>query len=385
MENQEQSGFKEMITHVISDVAKAVCERPGESRQQQIARTQAAARMVLNLRPRDVLEAMLSGQSVMLHAVLADSIHDSLLGEIDVMRRGTRSNIVALNRAFHMNINRLDQCQRRPSQGTREASEGAVARDAGGPLGHVPQAEVRREGASRMGHSPDGALPGEPLPNVLMPNVLMPNGVLSSGVLPTGGLCDGLLPRGTLPCGTLPGGALQGRAFRRALQRETSQREARQREAAHKEATQKEASQREVFQRTSGHGEVPRQSGAIALPLVDATLARPQPGFSRPVEAAAQKPVAPASPPLANGSARYHPSPEQIAACQANPEAMAALAAGDAGRFARAMGVQHPSEAYLAAAAGLRLAVERQMVNAQPAPSQTNPQTQAGSAEGQPR
>jgi hypothetical protein len=375
MENQEQSGFREMITHVISDVAKAVCERPGESRQQKIARTQAAARMVLNLRPRDVLETMLSGQSVMLHAVLADSVHDSLLGEIDVMRRGTRSNIVALNRAFHMNINRLDQCQRRPSQGTREASEGAVAPDAGGTLGHVPQAEVCRDLASGMGHSPDRALPGEPLPNGMLPN----------GVLSTGGSRDGLLPRGTLP-----GGALQGRAFRRALERETSQREARQREAARKETAQKEAtqrvaSQREAFQRSSGHGEVPRQSGAIALPFVDATSAQPQPGFSRPVEAAAQKPVAPASPPLTNGSTPYHPSPEQIAACQANPEAMAALATGDAGRFARAMGVQHPSEAYLAAAAGLGLPVERPMVRAQPAPSQTNPQTQAGPAEGQSR
>jgi hypothetical protein len=358
MENQEQSGFKEMITHVISDVAKAVCERPGESRQQQIARTQAATRMVLNLRPRDVLETMLSGQSVMLHAVLADSIRDSLLGEIDVMRRGTRSNIVALNRAFHMNINRLDQCQRRPSQGTREASEGAGAPNAGGPLGHVPQAEVCRDGVSRMGHSPDEALPGEHLPNGVLAS-----GVLASGGSPTGGLRDELLP-----CGTLPGGALQA-----------------QKEATRKEAIQKEASQREAFQRTSGHGEVPRQSGAIALPLVDATLAQPQPGFSRPADAAGQKPVAPASPPLANGSARYRPSPEQIAACQANPEAMAALAAGDAGRFARAMGVQHPSEAYLAAAAGLGLAVARPMERAQPAPSQTNPQTQAGSAEGQPR
>jgi len=33
------------------------------------------------------------------------------------------------------------------------------------------------------------------------------------------------------------------------------------------------------------------------------------------------------------------PSPEQIDACRANPEAMEALEAGDAERFARAMGV----------------------------------------------
>jgi hypothetical protein len=44
------------------------------------------------------------------------------------------------------------------------------------------------------------------------------------------------------------------------------------------------------------------------------------------------------------------PSPEQIAACRDNPEAMAALDAADPARFARAQGVEHPSEAYVAAA-----------------------------------
>jgi hypothetical protein len=44
-------------------------------------------------------------------------------------------------------------------------------------------------------------------------------------------------------------------------------------------------------------------------------------------------------------------SPEAIAACEANPEAVAALNARDPARFARAMGVNQPSEAYLAAAA----------------------------------
>jgi hypothetical protein len=45
-------------------------------------------------------------------------------------------------------------------------------------------------------------------------------------------------------------------------------------------------------------------------------------------------------------------TPEVIAACQASPEVMAALDSGDAERFARAMGIKQPSDAFLAAAAG---------------------------------
>jgi hypothetical protein len=41
---------------------------------------------------------------------------------------------------------------------------------------------------------------------------------------------------------------------------------------------------------------------------------------------------------------------EAIGKCQANPEAMTALAAGDPVRFARALGIDQPGEAFLAAA-----------------------------------
>jgi hypothetical protein len=44
------------------------------------------------------------------------------------------------------------------------------------------------------------------------------------------------------------------------------------------------------------------------------------------------------------------PSPEAIAACNANQDAMTALTSGDPAGFARALGIAHPSEAFLAAA-----------------------------------
>jgi hypothetical protein len=64
----------------------------------------------------------------------------------------------------------------------------------------------------------------------------------------------------------------------------------------------------------------------------------------------AQTRSVPASPHAAQIAALYSPSPEAMAARQANPEAMDALQSGDATGFARAMGIEHPCEAFLAAA-----------------------------------
>src|SRR5882757_7389802 len=111
MDPQPQFGFKELFTHVIGDVAKAVCERPNESKQHQFMRTQAAIHMILDLQPRDMIEAMLSGHTVMFHALVTDSIHDTLQGQVDTMRRPTRANIVALDKAFHTNLSRLEHYQ----------------------------------------------------------------------------------------------------------------------------------------------------------------------------------------------------------------------------------------------------------------------------------
>src|SRR6266567_1354651 len=114
--------FKQLFTHVIADMAKALCERPNESKEQRFVRVQAVTQMILGLLPRDVIEAMLAGHVVMFHDLITDSIHDTLQGQIDTMRRATRVNIVALNRAFHMNQEKLVHYQLRPSQGIREAT-----------------------------------------------------------------------------------------------------------------------------------------------------------------------------------------------------------------------------------------------------------------------
>src|SRR3954470_24415410 len=114
--------FKALISHIIADMARALCERPNESKEQRFVRVQAATQMILGLLPRDVIEVMLAGHTVMFHDLITNSIHDTLQGQIDTMRRATRANIVALNRAFHMNLEKLAHYQLRPSQGTVEAT-----------------------------------------------------------------------------------------------------------------------------------------------------------------------------------------------------------------------------------------------------------------------
>jgi DNA-binding FadR family transcriptional regulator len=78
------------------------------------------------------------------------------------------------------------------------------------------------------------------------------------------------------------------------------------------------------------------------------------------------EPVAAEEEPLMEATLVFHPSAAAIAACRANPEAMAALDAGDPERFARAMGLDAPSDAYLAAAGAEGSVFDRRVVGGRP-------------------
>ncbi len=120
MDSRPAFGFNELFTHIIGDIAKAVCERNGETRDQQSARSQAAVHTIMGFLPRDVIEAMLAGHCLMFHELMLDSVRDTLRGEIDTMRRATRTNIVAMDKAFGNNLARLECYQNRPSEGRRD-------------------------------------------------------------------------------------------------------------------------------------------------------------------------------------------------------------------------------------------------------------------------
>ncbi len=248
-------GFKELFTFMIGDMGKAVCERKGETKQQQFTRSQVVVDMILGLRPRDVLEAMLAGHSVMFHEVIVDSVHDTLRGELDTMRRGTRSNLVAMNKAFTANLDRLERCQSRPSQGSREGSRDVPEVRPAETIAQTPIAEQTPRPADQ---APPDATRAQAAPvNVPPANV----------------------PPANVPPANVPPAPAETR-------------------------------------------EAPPMPEPDPLPLY-----------------------------LREEVIDFRPSPETIAACRANPEAMAALEAGDPERFARAMGVDMPREDFLAAAA----------------------------------
>jgi hypothetical protein len=206
MNAQPDFGFKELFSHVVGDMAKAICERNGETKEQGFTRSRAAVHMIMGFLPRDVIEAMLSGHCVMFHELMADSVRDTLRGEADTTRRATRNSIIAMDKAFGNNLTRLERYRLRPSEGRRDTAEDALTDVQAVVPTHAPQGEAA---------------------------------------------------------------------------------------------------------------------------------------------AASESEASPAAPFAARD---FIPSPEAIAACRANPEAMAALDRGDFERFARAMGIDQPSEAYLAAA-----------------------------------
>lgn len=127
MDTQSDFGFKALLTHIVGDMAQAVCERNGESQQQKFNRLQAAAHTIMGFLPRDVIETMLAGHCVMIHEVMTNSIRDTLRGQMDSYRRTTRANLVALDKCFGTNLERLEHYRTRPSQGRRDEPDALPA------------------------------------------------------------------------------------------------------------------------------------------------------------------------------------------------------------------------------------------------------------------
>ena len=116
MHAQQPFVTKDIMDHVIDEMANAISQRPDEGPQHKAVRARVATAMLEDLGPRDAAQVMLAGHCVMFHAVLIDSFRETLRGEMDTMRRGTRSNLVAMNKSFHINLDRLDQYQTRAAK-----------------------------------------------------------------------------------------------------------------------------------------------------------------------------------------------------------------------------------------------------------------------------
>jgi hypothetical protein len=81
-------------------VARALCDRPGDSAAQRDSRTSQMVHTTLGFAPRDGLEYMLSTLAVGHFHLILDSMHDVFHGQLDLMKAKTKAGIVALDRAM---------------------------------------------------------------------------------------------------------------------------------------------------------------------------------------------------------------------------------------------------------------------------------------------
>ena len=108
MQTAARSGEADPISHIITRTAAALSRRPGETQQQQQARAHTAATTIRQFQPRDVIEAMLAGHSVMFHCLMVDAVEDmTARGEPDVETNAASPGLIALNNAFHRNLDRF--------------------------------------------------------------------------------------------------------------------------------------------------------------------------------------------------------------------------------------------------------------------------------------
>ena len=105
-----------LLATIIDGIANAVCERPGESLQQRATRIRAASETIRAFQPGDAIQAMLAGHCLMFHELIVDSVLHTLRGEPDTARRATRSNIVAMDKAFGNNLTRLERAKTRDAE-----------------------------------------------------------------------------------------------------------------------------------------------------------------------------------------------------------------------------------------------------------------------------
>jgi hypothetical protein len=120
MDPQPSFGPRQLLSHVINDMAWALCQRPDEPQPRQLARAQAAAESILTFQPGDAIEAMIAGHCVMFHELIVDGVQNTLRGEPEATRRATRSGIVAMDKAFGANLVRLEKYRARQAATTED-------------------------------------------------------------------------------------------------------------------------------------------------------------------------------------------------------------------------------------------------------------------------
>src|ERR1700722_18432002 len=139
---------QQLANEMLQIVARALCERPGDSIAQRDSRTLQMVLSVLGFVPRDGLEYMLSSMAVGHFHLILDSMRDVFHGQDDKLKEKTKTTIVALNRAMLETVRemRLEQkrlVDRSAEAPRREEAEAEAVMPAASP--EVPPGRSRVE------------------------------------------------------------------------------------------------------------------------------------------------------------------------------------------------------------------------------------------------
>ena len=126
MTAQPAYSLRKALSHIVGDMARALAERRDETTAVRVARTNAAVHMILGFMPRDVIETVLAGHCVMFHEMIVDGVRGMFLSETAATRRSERGGIVAMDKCFINNLDRLRRSQLQPDR-SRAEEAGATA------------------------------------------------------------------------------------------------------------------------------------------------------------------------------------------------------------------------------------------------------------------
>jgi hypothetical protein len=108
-------------------VARAICDRPGESPAQRDSRTGQMVHATMGMQPRDGLEYMLSTMLFGHYQLILHSMRELFHGQTESMNARTKSTIVALDRAVLGILKELRIQRKRPLAGLAEIARTEVA------------------------------------------------------------------------------------------------------------------------------------------------------------------------------------------------------------------------------------------------------------------
>jgi hypothetical protein len=186
MDTEPAFGFEQLVMTAVAEIATAVSVRNGEGQQQQRARFQTAAHMIMGFQPRDGIEIMLAGHCTMVHEMMIIDVCQSLRSEPGTNQR----TLVALNKTFNDTLDRLERYRQRPAERQRVAPEtppltagpAEHSEPAASPVAPEMNRAARRQAARAERHAAAAASRQRVRPDPSPPALYRSNGTAMSDV-----------------------------------------------------------------------------------------------------------------------------------------------------------------------------------------------------------